>query len=87
MNGVEESKEVNKHVIEPGTYTIRWQWDYVLNKNGKWATGTNDSSVVNDKTSASMVYFSGAYNDVLWTTYGSVPYRATMSGETTTTIQ
>ena len=87
VNGVEEPNEVNKHAIEPGTYTIRWQWDYVLNKNGKWATGTNDSSVVNDKTSASMVYFSGAHNDVLWTTYGSVPYRATMSGETTATIQ
>lgn len=86
-NGMQETTEVNKHAIEPGTYTIRWQWDYVLNKNGKWATGTNDSSVVNDKTSASMVYFSGAHNDVLWTTYGSVPYRATMSGETTATIQ
>lgn len=87
VNGMQETTEVNKHAIEPGTYTIRWQWDYVLNKNGKWATGTNDSSVVNDKTSASMVYFSGAHNDVLWTTYGSVPYRATMSGETTATIQ
>ena len=86
-NGMQETTEVNKHAIEPGTYTIRWQWDYVLNKNGKWATGTNDSSVVNDKTSASMVYFSGAHNDVLWTTYGSVPYRATMSGEMTATIQ
>lgn len=87
VNDMQETTEVNKHAIEPGAYTIRWQWDYVLNKNGKWATGTNDSSVVNDKTSASMVYFSGAHNDVLWTTYGSVPYRATMSGETTATIQ
>ena len=87
VNGVEEPNEVNKHAIEPGTYTIRWQWDYVLNKNGKWATGTNDGSVVSDKSAAINVYFSGGHSDVLWTTYGSVPYRATMSGETTATIQ
>lgn len=87
VNGVEEPNEVNKHAIEPGTYTIRWQWDYVLNKNGKWATGTNDGSVVSDKSAAINVYFSGGKSDVLWTTYGNVPYRATMSGETTATIQ
>ena len=87
VNGMQETTEVNKHAIEPGTYTIRWQWDYVLNKNGKWATGTNDSSVVSDKSAAINVYFSGGQSDVLWTTYGSVPYRATMSGETTATIQ
>ncbi len=87
VNGVEEPNEVNKHAIEPGAYTIRWQWDYVLNKNGKWATGTNDGSVVSDKSAAINVYFSGGQSDVLWTTYGSVPYRATMSGETTATIQ
>ena len=87
VNGVQETTEVNKHAIEPGAYTIRWQWDYVLNKNGKWATGTNDGSVVSDKSAAINVYFSGGHSDVLWTTYGSVPYRATMSGETTATIQ
>lgn len=87
VNGVEESKEVNKHAIEPGTYTIRWQWDYVLNKNGKWATGTNDSSVVSDKSAAINVYFSGGKSDVLWTTFGSVPYRMQKSGVTTATIQ
>lgn len=87
VNGMQETTEVNKHAIEPGTYTIRWQWDYVLNKNGKWATGTNDGSVVSDKSAAINVYFSGGHSDVLWTTYGSVPYRATMSGETTATIQ
>ena len=87
VNGVEESKEVNKHAIEPGTYTIRWQWDYVLNKNGKWATGANDSAVVSDKKAALMVYFSGDHSDVLWTTYGSVPYRMQKSGVTTATIQ
>lgn len=87
VNGMQETTEVNKHAIEPGTYTIRWQWDYVLNKNGKWATSTNDGSVVSDKSAAINVYFSGGHSDVLWTTYGSVPYRATMSGETTATIQ
>lgn len=87
VNGVEEPNEVNKHAIEPGTYTIRWQWDYVLNKNGKWATGTNDGSVVSDKSAAINVYFSGGHSDVLWTTYGSVPYRMQKSGVTTVTIQ
>lgn len=87
VNGMQETTEVKKHAIEPGAYTIRWQWDYVLNKNGKWATGTNDGSVVSDKSAAINVYFSGGHSDVLWTTYGSVPYRATMSGETTATIQ
>lgn len=87
VNGMQETTEVNKHAIEPGAYTIRWQWDYVLNMNGKWATGTNDGSVVSDKSAAINVYFSGGQSDVLWTTYGSVPYRATMSGETTATIQ
>lgn len=86
VNGVEETKEVNTHAMEAGTYTVEWQWDYVVNKNGQWATHNGSFVPQANKEGATYVYFSGGAADVCWVSSG-VPYRATKSGTVTITVQ
>ncbi|MBE6206235.1 MAG: hypothetical protein E7133_04095 [Rikenellaceae bacterium] len=84
VNGVEEANEVNKHAIEPGTYDIAWQWDYVLNKNGQWKTAA-DGQVVETKAEAGVVYFANGVADILQK--DNVIIRQTKNGTTTLTIE
>ncbi len=84
VNGVEESAEVNHHAIEPGTYDIAWQWDYVLNKNGQWKTAA-DGQVVETKAEAGVVYFANGVADILQK--DNVIIRQTKNGTTTLTIE
>ncbi|MBO5216689.1 MAG: hypothetical protein J6B41_02940 [Alistipes sp.] len=86
VNGVQEANEVNTHAMEAGTYTVEWQWDYVVNKNGQWATHNGSFVPQANKEGATHVYFSGGAADVCWVSSG-VPYRATKSGTTTITVQ
>lgn len=86
VNGVQEANEVNTHAMEAGTYTVEWQWDYVVNKNGQWATHNGSFVPQANKEGATFVYFSGSAADVCWVSSG-VPYRATKSGTVTITVQ
>ncbi|MBQ3204346.1 MAG: hypothetical protein IJB39_05140 [Alistipes sp.] len=85
VNGVEEENEVNHHAIEPGTYDIAWQWDYVVNKNGKWGTAANDSGVVATKEEATLVYLANGVADILQK--DNVIIRQAKNGTTTLTIE
>ena len=84
VNGVEEENEVNHHAIEPGTYDIAWQWDYVLNKNGQWKTAA-DGQVVETKAEAGVVYFANGVADILQK--DNVIIRQAKNGTTTLTIE
>ncbi len=76
--------EVSEHFIAPGEYEIAWQWDYVVNKNGKWGTAANDGGVVATKEEATLVYFSNGTADVL--AKDGAPVRFTKSGTQTLTV-
>ena len=80
-----ERLEVSEHFIAPGTYDVAWQWDYVVNKNGKWGTAANDGGVVATKEEASLVYFSNGAADVL--IKDGAPVRFTKSGTQTLTVE
>ena len=80
-----ERLEVSEHFIAPGEYEVAWQWDYVVNKNGKWGTAANDGGVVATKEEATLVYFSNGAADVLIKDGATV--RQTKNGTTTLTIE
>lgn len=64
VGDVEESSEVSQHLIEPGTYIIEWEIDYVVNRNGQWATSNNGFIPQELKEGATHVYYAGGADDV-----------------------
>lgn len=84
VNGVEESGEVKEHFIAPGEYEVAWQWDYVVNKNGKWMTAENGEVRENKDADVTIVRFDGGVADVL--TKDGAPVRFQKSGTKTLTV-
>jgi hypothetical protein len=59
--------EVSEHLIEPGQYTIEWEIDYVVNRNGQWATSKDSKFVPQEmREGATHVFFAGGANDVYY---------------------
>lgn len=61
----EETGEVKEHYIEPGQYTIEWEIDYVVNRNGQWATSKDGTFIPQEmKEGATHVFIPGGAEDV-----------------------
>ena len=63
----DEAGEVKEHLIEPGQYTIGWEIDYVVNRNGQWATSQDGKFVPQEvREGATHVFYAGGANDVYY---------------------
>ncbi len=63
----DEAGEVKEHLIEPGQYTIEWEIDYVVNRNGQWATSQDSKFVPQEmREGATHVFYAGGANDVYY---------------------
>lgn len=79
VRGEQESDEVNQHLIEAGNYVVEWEIDYVVNRNGVWATSQDGKFVPQDTMEgATHVFFSEGSEDVYFK--DNVAGRITKSG-------